>query len=147
VSSRPIRSSPKEKEKGKEMPKAKANNLKLIQANAISDEEAKETNERARMRLAALDRMNWRELAEKCFRISGMTDSRERQNLIATLFLDMHDTDTELDKYLQRKGFEPIGEFDETAKGVVQPEILWDDDDTEWDGEAPIFREEPEIEA
>ena len=85
---------------------------------------------RHRERMNELDRQFWKDLAAKCLKIAEIEEPRKREMAVEAYFADMHGAPPEfLTRYLKEKQLPAVGEFDEVPKGVLQPEILWDNDD------------------
>lgn len=99
----------------------------------IADDEfaARKARERKnRERVNKADRQFWKDLGNKCLKISKIEDPRKREMAVEAYFTDMHDeAPWYLTRYLQEKQLPQVGDFEEVPRGIVSPEILWDEND------------------
>ena len=97
-----------------------------------------------------IDRQFWRDLGDKCWKLAEIHDATEREKAIRAYFppIDMNDPPPSyLTEYLQSKGLPPVGEFEETEKGIIQGPVYFDEEEDYISDVNVFFLRLPDVEA
>ena len=136
-------------ENGPETPRFDGSGVKMTpfgkEIDGVPVTEITRIHHEARERLNKLDQENWRHLAARCWKIAAYKTPRLRAMVASALLGGMHDSDPpDLEEFAEATGNSVIdaadelcpvydsevgGVFRETDRGVLQPEIYWDQDD------------------